>query len=104
MNCEHYLVSNTNIEAYGLTITGQVRQANEDSCGFATVPNGELFVVCDGMGGHVGGATASRIAVEQIIQHFKAQRYLNIYQALHQRRAFAERYGHHGLHRAVRWQ
>lgn len=83
MNCEHYIVNNTNIEAYGLSDKGQVRAANEDSCGFATVPNGELFVVCDGMGGHVGGATASRIAVEQIKQHFQDQLYPNVYQALY---------------------
>ena len=84
MNCEHYIVNNTNIEAYGLSDKGQVRAANEDSCGFATVPNGELFVVCDGMGGHVGGATASRIAVEQIKLYFQDQLYSNIYEALNE--------------------
>ena len=78
---QYYNTSNANLEAYGLTVTGQVRKANEDSCGFSTVPNGDLFVVCDGMGGHVGGATASKIAVEHIIQHFKAQYYQDVYQA-----------------------
>lgn len=52
-----------------MTDKGLVRPHNEDSNRVARTPNGDLFVVCDGMGGHVGGATASRIGVESIYQY-----------------------------------
>jgi len=46
---------------------GRVRDANEDFMAVFERPSGHrLLVVADGMGGHRGGATASRLCVETI--------------------------------------
>ncbi len=74
---------------------GRVRQNNEDSCAiFVPEGAGELadrgavFVVADGMGGHRGGETASRIAVRTIVAFYSANADENRSHALS--RAFRE--------------
>lgn len=64
-----------NLEAASLTDTGQLREENEDSAWSQIYraqdkPPLGLFVVCDGMGGHMGGKYASYWAVEAIKQEF----------------------------------
>ncbi|GHV31064.1 hypothetical protein AGMMS4952_19050 [Spirochaetia bacterium] len=48
--------------------TGRVRKANEDSMDVFDAAGMKVFVVCDGMGGHVGGQVASQTAIAAIKQ------------------------------------
>lgn len=62
---------NKNFIFHSDTNVGLVRKANEDAYGDELTPNGHVFVVCDGMGGHVGGAKASGLAVVGILEFFQ---------------------------------
>ncbi len=53
----------------GRTDVGLQRDHNEDS--FAVLPEYELFIVADGMGGHQAGDVASKLASESISDFFQ---------------------------------
>ncbi len=68
---------------------GNVRAKNEDSCKAIKTINGDLFVVCDGMGGAAEGKKASSLAVDSIVAYFTKEKHENIQIALYKSLEFA---------------
>ena len=61
------------IRAFGMTDVGRARQKNEDN--FIILPEENIFVVADGMGGHASGQLASAIAVAKISEFLCIERH-----------------------------
>ncbi len=60
----------------GLTDVGLRRSANQD-CYYLS-PNRDLFIVADGMGGHIGGQEASQLVTAEIERYVSAHRASNM--------------------------
>jgi len=81
---EQNTTSNYNFLLVGATTdVGKVRKANEDSMAVFETANMKVFVVCDGMGGHVGGKMASETAIATIREFLTNHIILDPCEAIH---------------------
>ncbi|MCF6239945.1 MAG: Stp1/IreP family PP2C-type Ser/Thr phosphatase [Bacteroidales bacterium] len=78
-----------NFDFVNFTDKGRERDKNEDYQAYFDTLNGHVFVVCDGMGGHMGGEVASEMAVEAVGEFFNTRYYKNPFLAVENAIIFA---------------
>lgn len=65
------------MKTFSVTDTGVLRTMNQDYCFSSDTPIGNLpnlYIVCDGMGGHKAGEYASRYTSQRIVAHVSRSR------------------------------
>lgn len=65
------------MNTFSVTDTGVLRTMNQDYCFSSDTPIGNLpnlYIVCDGMGGHKAGEYASRYTAQRIVAHASRSR------------------------------
>ncbi len=80
-----------NFDFVSYTDKGLARDKNEDYQAYFDTLNGHIFVVCDGMGGHMSGDIASEMAVEAIGEYFNTRYYKNPFLAVENAIIFANK-------------
>ncbi|MCS6789899.1 MAG: Stp1/IreP family PP2C-type Ser/Thr phosphatase [Bacteroidia bacterium] len=63
-------MSITSHKVAALSDTGRIRSHNEDRIAYTKTKYGDLWIVCDGMGGHQAGEKAAELAIEAILDFF----------------------------------
>lgn len=57
--------------------TGYIRNDNQDRMSWTSVPLGQLYIIADGMGGHVGGAQAAELTIRGL-EHYLTEASKNV--------------------------
>lgn len=61
------------MQFYSITDRGKLREKNEDCCIAKKTGDYTLLILADGMGGHKGGETASRCAIEAVLSFMESR-------------------------------